>query len=473
MEYSQLEPKDVFKYFEEISQIPRGSGNEKAISDYLVKFAKERNLEVLQDESYNVIIRKPASKGYENAKGVILQGHMDMVPEKGENSTHDFEKDPIELIVDGDNLHANDTTLGADDGIGVAMALAILDSDTIAHAPLEVLVTVSEETDLGGAQALSDKVLKGDYLINIDSEEEGIMTVGSAGGELYMAYFTPELSPTNEYKTYEFNFSGFMGGHSGVEIANPKGNMVVVMADFVENLKDSMLVDFIVGTKDNAIPRLGKVKLAIKNTNGIDELITSLKEKYSNIEGELKIIYNEIETPSEAQSIESTNKFAKYLLSLPTGVNSFTDETKTFVASSSNLAIVTKKDNGKYEVWNSMRFNKGDLMTEFKNKFNLISEEYNVEYNYSNYYPEWEYKEDSNLRALTMKLYKEMYGKEMTIDITHGGLECGVFYIKYKNLDMISIGPDISGAHTPQETLSIPSTKRVYEFTLELLKNLK
>lgn len=474
MKLKNIEPTLVFKYFEEISQIPRASGNELGISNYLVKFANDRNLEVIQDEKLNVIIRKKASLGYENSKAIILQGHMDMVPEKGEHSAHDFEKDPIELIVEGDTLHANDTTLGADDGIGVAMALAVLDDDSVLHGPLEVLITVSEETDLGGALALSDSVLKGDYLINIDSEEEGIMTVGSAGGELYTGYFTPEItSIPNEYKSYEFNFTGLTGGHSGNEIANPKGNMIVVMADFISKLSDSILIDFSCGTKDNAIPRMGKLKIALKNVDNINLVFEELYEKYKNIDGKLSISYGEINSSSTAQSRISTAKFAEYLLSLPTGVNSFIDEKNKIVASSSNLAIVTKKDNSDYEVWDSIRFSAESLLDDFKEKFNEVSKNYQVTFNYSNYYPEWEYKKESEFREIAMNLYEKMYNKKMTLEITHGGLECGVFYVKYKNLDMISIGPDISGAHTTTESLSISSTKRVYDYLIELLNSLK
>ena len=475
MVLQNLEPKKVFKYFEEISKIPRGSGNEKAISDYLVNFAKERNLEVYQDEALNVIIKKPGTKGYENSKKIILQGHMDMVNEKSEDSDHDFDKDPIEIILDGDFIHANKTTLGADNGIGVAMSLAILDSDNIEHAPLEVLVTVSEETDMHGAQVLSDSILEGDYLINIDSEEEGIMTVASAGGELYFAHYTPELEEIpKDYKFYDVKFSGFLGGHSGGEIANNRGNMVKVMADFLVNLKDVMLIDFLSGSKDNAIPSNGIIKLAIKDNSEFDDLIKSLYEKYKSIEGNLNIVYSDGLNEKTAQSIESTKDFANYLLDQHTGVKAFTDETKEFVELSSTLAIVKKIEDGTYEIWNSMRFGKRNEFEEFKNDFVEMSKKYpNAKYEFTNYYPEWEYKEDSKLRDIARDLYKDFTGKTMEIDITHGGLECGVFYIKYKHLDMISIGPDIFEAHTPRERASVSSIKRMYEYIIELLKHLK
>ena len=462
-----LEPKLVFEHFEKISQIPRPSGHEKSISDYLVSFAKERGLDVIQDERYNIVIRKPATSGYENAKKIILQCHMDMVPEKTKDSNHDFLKDPIELVVDGDNLTANKTTLGADDGIGIAMALAIIDDENACHGPLEVLVTVSEETDLGGAQALSDKVLEGEYLINIDSEEEGIMTVGSAGGELYIGKFNFEYE-NNDISCYEVDFSGLLGGHSGMEIQNNRGNIIVIMADFLKT-SGGKLVDFIAGTQDNAIPRMGVLKLACENN--LDDVKDKILKKYENINGNLEISISKIDT-DKAMSLDASSKFSDYLLSLPTGVDTFTDDTKKFVASSSNLAIVKNKDNY-FEIWDSIRFDKESLLDNFKNKFVEISKKFDVEYEFSNYYPEWTYKEDSKLRELALETYKDLTGKDMKIDITHGGLECGVFYIKYKHLDMISVGPDISGAHTPDETLSISSTKRVYDYIVELLKRIK
>lgn len=470
-----LEPKKVFTSFEEISQIPRGSGNEKEISDYLVNFAKKRNLEVYQDEVLNVIIKKPATKGYENSKKIILQGHMDMVNEKSEDSDHNFETDPIELILDGDFIRANKTTLGADNGIGLSLALAVLDSDDIEHGPLEVLVTVAEETDMHGAQSLSDNILEGDYLINLDSEKEGIMTVASAGGELYFAHYTRELKEIPEnYKFFDVKFSGFLGGHSGGEIANNRGNMIKVMADFLANLDDTMLVDFASGSKDNAIPNNGIIKIATKDNSKFDSIIKSLYEKYKSIEGNLNITYSDGLTEKIAQSMESTKDFANYLLDQHTGVKSFTDDTKKFVELSSNLAIVKKIEDGTYEIWNSLRFGKRDSFEEFKNEFVEMSKKYpSAKYEFTNYYPEWEYKEDSKLRDIANDLYKELTGKPMEINLTHGGLECGVFYIKYKNLDMISIGPNCYEPHTPRERASISSTKRMFEYLIELLKRLK
>lgn len=475
MVLQNLKPKKVFGFFEEISQIPRGSGNEKNISDYLVKFAKDRNLDVIQDKSLNILIKKPATEGYENSKKIILQGHMDMVCEKTPEKIIDFDKDPIELEVKGDFIHAKDTTLGADNGIGVAMGLAILDSNDIKHGPLELLVTVSEETDMHGAQALDESAVNADYLINIDSEEEGIMTVASAGGELYFAHFKPELEKTpSDLEAFTIKFSGYKGGHSGGDIAKNRGNMIKVMADFLINLKDFMLQDFRSGSKDNAIPSNGEIDLLTKDSSSFDKIINELKEKYKNVDGNLIIKYEPCKKTENAQSKKSSLDFANWLFEQPSGVKAFTDETHEFVELSSTLAIVRKIKDGTYEIWNSMRFGKADEFDKFKNDFVEMTKKYpEVKYEFTNYYPEWEYNEKSDLRNIAIKLYKEVTGKDMQIDITHGGLECGVFYIKNKNLDMISIGPDIFEAHTPRERVSIPSVQRMYDFTIKLIEHLK
>ncbi len=465
-----LKPELVFKYFKEISNIPRPSGHEEKMTEYLKNFGESRNLETIVDEVGNVLIRVPATKGYENSKTVIIQGHTDMVPEKSDDSNHDFLNDPIELIVDGNILHANNTTLGADDGIGVAFGLALIDDKDAEHGPLECLFTISEETTMKGALNLSDKLLTGSYLLNIDSEDEGVMTVGSAGGVNYVGKFNYEpVAVPKDYKVYEINFSGFLGGHSGMMIDKNKGNMIVVMADLISKLKDAMIVDFDCGTKQNAIPRMGDLIIATKES--LDDKIESIMDKYKDIDGELEITYNETSANLAMSTIDSA-VFSKYLLALPTGENSYMDSEKTILESSSNLAIVKNMDNY-YEITVSVRSAKEERKEELENKLDLASKTHNVDYKYSEGYPTWVYREESELRNHAMDLYKKLYNKEMKAEIIHGGLECGVFYEKYRDLDMISIGPNISGAHTPKESLEIDSTERVYEFVKELLKSLK
>lgn len=461
-----LEPKKVFDYFEKLSQIPRESGNEKGVSDFLKKFGEEKGYEVVQDDSLNIIMEVPATSGMEDKPKVILQGHMDMVCEKGKDSDHNFETDPIELIVDGDSLHANDTTLGADNGIGVAMAMALAEEE---HGPLKIIVTVSEETDMHGAKDLDPKHLDGKYLINIDSEEEGVLTVSSAGGKLLKSKF---VFKEEDYsgKAFDLHLHGFLGGHSGMEIANNRGNMIKVMAEIINKLDGAKLIDINCGTKQNAIPREGKLSL-VADEKALEEAIAFVKDKFKDVAGELVIECKEISHDGKVLTGDDTKKLANYLLELPTGPHTFLNEEKKVLESSSNLAIAKKVDDA-IEVFVSLRFASSSLSEEFGKIYLDIVEKYDCQAEFINPYPEWEYRKESDFREIVKKIYKEITGKEMEEEFTHGGLECGVFYKKNKDLDIISIGPDTVGAHTQKETLSISSTKRVYDHLVKVLKAL-
>ncbi|WP_019139442.1 beta-Ala-His dipeptidase [Peptoniphilus timonensis] len=462
-----LETKKVFDYFEKLSQIPRESGNEKEVSDFLKKFGEEKGYEVVQDESLNIIMEVPATKGMEDKPKVILQGHMDMVCEKGKDSKHNFETDPIELITEGDFLHANDTTLGADDGIGVAMSLALAEEE---HGPLKIIVTVSEETDMHGAKDLDAKYLEGKYLINIDSEEEGILTVSSAGGKLLKSKFKFQ---EEDYSgdAFKINLHGFLGGHSGMEIANNRGNMIKVIAEILNKVDNAKLIDIDCGTKQNAIPREGKVSL-VADEKSLDEAIKFVKEKFKDVAGELTIECEKTSHQGRVLTAESTEKLAKYLLELPTGPHTFINEEKKVLESSSNLAIA-KKVNDAIEVFVSLRFASSSLSEEFGNIYLDIVKNYGAEAEFINPYPEWEYREESDFRELVERIYKELSGTSMEEEFTHGGLECGVFFTKNRELDIVSIGPNITGAHSQKETLSISSTNRVYEHLKKVLKEIK
>lgn len=461
-----LEAKQVFDYFKELSQIPRESGNEKEVSDFLKKFAEEKGYEVVQDESLNIIMEVPATKGMEDRPKVILQGHMDMVCEKSKDSDHDFEKDPIELIFDGDNLHANETTLGADDGIGVAMSMALAEEE---HGPLKIIVTVSEETDMHGAKNLDAKYLDGKYLINIDSEEEGILTVSSAGGKLLKSKFKFQ---EEDYSgdAFKLNLHGFLGGHSGMEIANNRGNMIKVIAEILNKVDSAKLIDINCGTKQNAIPREGILKL-VADEKSLDDAIKFVKDKFKDVAGELTIECEKTSHQGRVLTAESTEKLAKYLLELPTGPHTFINEEKKVLESSSNLAIA-KKVEDTIEVFVSLRFASSSLSEEFGNIYLDIVKKYEAEAEFINPYPEWEYREESKFRELVESIYEEMNDSKMQEEFTHGGLECGVFFTKNRDLDIVSIGPDITGAHSQKETLSIPSTNRVYEHLKKVLKEI-
>lgn len=461
-----IEPKKVFDYFEKLSQIPRESGKEKAVSDFLKKFGEDAGYEVTQDESLNIIMEVPATKGMEDRPKVILQGHMDMVCEKDKDSNHNFATDPIELIVNGDKLHANETTLGADDGIGVAMSMALAEEE---HGPLKIIVTVSEETDMHGAKNLDAKYLEGKYLINIDSEEEGILTVSSAGGKLLHSKFKPEMEDFSG-EAFALNLHGFLGGHSGMEIANNRGNMIKVIAEILNKLSCANLIDIDCGTKQNAIPREGKFSI-VCDEKELKDATEYVKEKFKNVDGELIIECEKTSYNGKVLTAESSEKLAKYLLELPTGPHSFINEAKKVLESSSNLAIVKLVD-GIVEVFVSLRFASSSLSEEFGKIYLDIVKKYGAKAEFINPYPEWEYRKESKFREIVKKIYKEMKGTEMEEEFTHGGLECGVFFTKNKDLDIISIGPDISGAHSQKETLSISSTKRVYEHLKKVLKEI-
>lgn len=457
-----LKPERVFHYFREISDIPRESHNEKAISDYIYNFGKKLGLETKQDNILNVYIRKPATKGYENKPGIILQGHMDMVCEKATSSNHNFATDKIEWVIKDDLIFANDTTLGADDGIAVAMAMAILEDENLVHPELEVIITVAEETTMGGALGLEKGLLKGKYLFNIDSEEEGILTLGSAGGTLFKTNL--ELKFENkEVELVKLHFDGYFGGHSGMEIGKNRRNMIKTIAEFIKE-SGLLIASVDCGNKDNAIPRVGE--LVIENSSSLDELVAKFTEKY-NGEEQLTIDKKEI-FKGKVLTNALKDVLVEVLEALPTGVNT---QDETGIISSSNLAIVQTTEN-EILIRDSIRSASISILEEMKNSFAKIAEKFCLNYEFAGGYPSWEKKENSSLQKYANKVYKDLTGKEFENIIIHAGLECGAIYEKYPNLELISFGPDIRGAHTPKENISISSTERVYDFTLKLIEEI-
>lgn len=457
-----LKPERVFHYFREISDIPHESHNEKAISDYIYNFGKKLGLETKQDDLLNVYIRKPATKGYENKPGIILQGHMDMVCEKATSSNHNFATDKIEWVIKDDLIFANDTTLGADDGIAVAMAMAILEDENLVHPELEVIITVAEETTMGGALGLEKGLLKGKYLFNIDSEEEGILTLGSAGGTLFKTNL--ELKFENrEVELVKLHFDGYFGGHSGMEIGKNRRNMIKTIAEFIKE-SGLLIASVDCGNKDNAIPRVGE--LVIENSSSLDELIAKFTEKY-NGEEQLTIDKKEI-FKGKVLTNALKDVLVEVLEALPTGVNT---QDETGIISSSNLAIVQTTEN-EILIRDSIRSASISILKEMKNSFAKIAEKFCLNYEFAGGYPSWEKKENSSLQKYANKVYKDLTGKEFENIIIHAGLECGAIYEKYPNLELISFGPDIRGAHTPKENISISSTERVYDFTLKLIEEI-
>lgn len=462
-----LKPQRVFYYFKKLMDIPRPSGFEKEVSDYLVETGKKLGLETYQDEYLNVILKKSASKGYEDAPKVVLQGHMDMVGSKLSGSNHDFTKDPIIPVVGNGFLMAKDTTLGADNGIAIAMALAIMEDENYIGPQIELLVTTEEETSMKGALKLSDKVLEGDYLINIDSEEEGILTVGSAGG--LTIYIEEEIQNAGEKEGFEIKISGLKGGHSGMQIHEDRGNAVKVLGSLLAELKDISVGEFNCGTLDNVIPSEGRVKVYGSNIEELEKAKEKTISKYSKLLGELQIKI--VKTTGQSYSKEQSQRLIKTINELPTGVNSFMNDEHT-VESSDNLAFV-KEEDGKLNSEISLRSSKNHVLEELKEKITKVLEDYNFNYEIGARYPSWEYKEDSHLRTLAQDVYKKMEGKDFETIVIHAGLECGAIYEKYPNMDIISIGPNITGAHSVKEKLEIKSVERVYDYLVELLKEIK
>lgn len=472
----KLQPERVFYYFEEISKIPRESYQEKAISDYIIDFGRKLGLETYQDASYNVVLRKKASLGYESSPGIIIQGHLDMVCEKEDDSLHDFSKDPIDLIIDGNKLKANKTTLGADNGIAIAIAMAILEDDSFEHGPLEFLGTTSEEVDLGGALAIDSEILKGSMLINLDSEDEGIITVGSAGGiELDIT-----LPITKVYENLSFSWSievkNLSGGHSGVEIHKKKGNANKIISEILSNInfeEEIFLVEISGGSKDNAIPRNASATISSKKdiSMTIKNSINKILEKYRSFELNIQVEMIVLDTITKVIDKESFKNYLGLIKNMPTGVNTWIKEYPDIVESSDNLAIV-KTSVDSIEIIVSLRSSEVNILKELQDKIINIVEEFGANFKFSAGYPEWRFNPISNLREKAIETYKELYKKDMKVEVIHAGLECGAISQKYPNMDIISIGPNIKEVHTPNEYLDISSTEKIYNYLKKLINNL-
>lgn len=476
-----IEPKRVFYYFEQLSQIPRCSYNEKNVSNYIKDIGKKLGLETIQDDLLNIIIRKPATSGYEDSEGVIIQGHMDMVCEKEDDSNHDFQKDPIELEIDGDYIHANKTTLGADNGIAVAMGLAILEDNSLEHPSIELLVTTSEETEMDGALGLSEDILKGTRLLNIDSEEEGVLIMGSAGGELIEIRIPIEYKEVFDYQEVEIEVVGLLGGHSGMEIHKLRGNSNKILNSILKEIRETIdinLISIAGGTKDNAIPRQSIAKIGIRF-----EDFSKFQDKVENIKKRI-IDENKSEEPGIDIVVTKGNQTSRVLSSnlldslislvdtIPTGVFTRLPQDPEIVESSSNLAII-KTEEEQIIIQVSTRSSSESVLQKLREKIVGEINKTNASFSISGNYPEWEYKPESRLKDIALSLYKEMYGKEMRSTVIHAGLECGVFAKKYPKLDIVSFGPNMYDVHTPKERLSISSTKRTYEYLIQLLKKSK
>lgn len=462
----------VFAFFEEISRIPRPSGHTAAIADHLVAFAKERGLYCRRDGHDNVLIRKPATPGYESRPTVILQGHIDMVAEKLPGLAKDMTQEGVELYRDGDFLRARGTTLGADDGVAIAYTMAILDSHTIPHPELEVLLTSDEEIGLLGAAALDVSDIRGRILINIDSDGEGIFTVGCAGG-VRADILLPVERTQKTAPTWCLTVTGLRGGHSGAEIDKGRVNAVKLTAELLSRLPGAIPIAITGGNMDNAIPRecTAILMTADDPTAAIHDLQTEYRARYAACEPELTITVERQPASLPPLTAEATDRLLRMLNEMPCGVMAMSRALPDLVETSLNLGIIRTEEEA-IAVTYSLRSSENEEKQRLLDRLTAIAAHYGATVSTRGDYPGWSYRTDSRLQRTACRVFRERYSREATVVTIHAGLECGIFAEKLPGLDCLSLGPDNYDIHTTEERLSLSSTVRVYDFLLHLLKEL-
>lgn len=479
---TNVEPVDVFKYFEDLTYIPRESGNEKEVSDYLVDFAKEHNLEWYQDDFFNVLIKKPATPGYEDHPGVILQAHMDMVCEKNRDVEHDFDKDPIYFEIDEDRIIARETTLGADDGIGIAFGLAALADENLKHPAIEFVCTSDEERGMSGIENFDFDLLKGDVVINIDSDDEGVVVVGCAGGPVVRVELpVNRVAADKEKKYYEITLRGLRGGHSGEDIHRGRANANKLLIRVLNDINKEVgfdLAEISGGLKYNAIPRNAEAVVAVDATNAenlmsvIERYRAIFKDEYRVNDPDIVVNCNEVEVLEKVLDADSKKRIMEYIDFTETGIVRMDMDYPQFVESSVSLGVVSLKDEVA-EVWVMTRSSKTTQFEMMFDKIVRLTEAYDGTYEVMSNCPAWEYNSDSDLKKTFENVYREMYGKELSVMILHGGVEPSEFAKNIERpLDMISMGPDIRDLHAPGEYVYISSTKRVWESLKKLIEAL-
>ena len=472
-----LEPAAVFGYFEEICSIPHGSRNTRQISDYLVNFAKSQNLRYIQDDADNVIIFGDATPGYEEHPPIILQGHMDMVCEQDADCTIDMATEGLDVTHDGNVVFARGTTLGADNGIAVAMGMAILADKTIPHPPIELLITSDEEIGLLGAAAADLSELKGRALINLDSEGEGIFTVSCAGG----CVATIGL-PVDRHAVYgpciRLVVDGLQSGHSGADIHRNRGNANKIMGEFMSRIQKIMplcLTSLAGGAKDNVIPgscqaTLVAMGINLERINGIAEALQAeIREQYDEPNATVQA-FDVDALGGNSLSTQSTAKVISLLCSAPNGVQSWSKDIEGLVQTSLNMGVVKLGD--RLHVTLSVRSSVNSEKRELLDQLKKLAEMFEADYAEDGAYPAWEFKKESRLRDVMVSTYRELFGRDAKVEAIHAGLECGLFTEKIPGLDCVSIGPQMHDIHTSRERLEIGSTQRTWEFLLAVLKNL-
>lgn len=481
MAFENLEPREVFHYFEELCNIPHGSGNLQKISDYLVSFAKERGLEVVQDEKLNVIIKAPGTEGCEDKEPVILQGHMDMVAVKEADCDIDMKKEGLRVTTDGEYVWAEGTSLGGDDGIAVAYCLALLDSKDIPHPPLEVVITTDEETGMYGASFIDLSSLKGKKMINIDNEEEGVFITSCAGGARVYSELSVGKTEAQGVKA-KVKVSGLYGGHSGEMIIKGRGNANHILARALLEAMDSLdlnIVDIKGGVADNAIPFEAEAVVMVKKDD-YEAFARSIKTTADAVRGELEVKDPNVtitledcdpgKTGSEQAIVsEDTRKVLSLICAMPDGGQAMSASVEGLVETSLNLGIL-KLEGDKVTIEHSVRSSVESSKEHLIRKMSIISKSFGAKVTVSGAYPGWKYKEHSALRDHMVEVYEKLYGKKPVLMAIHAGLECGILSDKIEGLDCISIGPDMQDIHSTKEKLAVKSTANVWEYLKAVLK---
>lgn len=477
----KLEPKALWNYFHDITQIPHPSKKEKKIVEYVMEFGKKHNLETVKDKVGNVLIRKPATKGMENRQGVIFQTHLDMVPQKNNDKKHDFEKDPIQTIIDGEWVRADGTTLGSDNGIGVAATLAVLAAGNISHGPLEALFTIDEETGMTGVFGLKKGLLKGDILLNLDSEDENEICVGCAGGIDVSAKktYTEEKSPKG-FIAYKIVASGLKGGHSGVDIALGRANSNKIMFRFLMQAESDFgirMAEASGGNLRNAIPRESnsiilvpetRVKEFEKFVKGYEKMYRS---EFAETEPDLKFKGEKVELPAKVMKKDDQYRIIRAVFACPNGVQRMSQAMKGLVETSNNMAIVRCSE-GKFECHNLTRSSVDTAKEATAWKIAAIFHLMDAEVTMTGGYPGWNPNMQSPVLKVISEVYKKMFLKEPDVKAIHAGLECAIIGGSYPDLDMISFGPTIRFPHSPDEKVNIPSVQKFWDFIIETLKHI-
>ena len=478
--FKDLKPDAIWRYFFELNQVPRESKHEAKAADYVISVAKKLNLSYKQDKTGNVVISKPGSPGHENAPGVILQGHLDMVCEKNKGTTHDFSKDPIKMIKDGDYITADGTTLGADNGIGVAAALAALESEDLVHPPLEALFTIDEETGLTGANALEEGFVKGKILINCDSEEDGALYVGCAGGKDTEIFFDIDWEDVpQDAKAVVVKIGDLKGGHSGLDIQIGRANAIKQLNRVIWNAAAKF--DFRInvidgGSKHNAIPREAEYGLMIKASeydafaDHLKEYNEILKSEFSETEPNLELVLED--NPETTEKVFSKNfqsRVLNFIYAMPHGVVGMSHAIEGLVETSTNLAIVNQED-GKLAVLTSQRSSVASEIVDIADQVKALGQLSSADVHQGSGYPGWKPNMGSHILKVMKETHKELFGKEPEVKAIHAGLECGIIGEKSPGMDMVSCGPTILGAHSPDERVEISTVERFWQLLSETLR---